>query len=175
MVRKKVYKKQHILAAASDLLEKKSFSAITARNVAEHMGISTQPIYLEFKNMEDLKLTLLQTIYKSLEKDYFSTIQSDDFLINFVLNYIEFAKTKRNLFIVLFVEHHSYGQQINQLTLDLFTKSLKGDERYTAISPENLNKLFIKVWVIATGLASLSTSGIMNLKKEEIIAIFKNS
>lgn len=71
MVRKKVYKKQHILTAAQDLLTEKGFSFITARNVAEHMGISTQPIYLEFKNMEELKLTLLKTTHEFLDTEFF--------------------------------------------------------------------------------------------------------
>ncbi len=59
LMRRKVYTKDQILKAAYDVVAKEGFKGFTARNIAKKMGISTQPIYLEFKNMEDLKNTLL--------------------------------------------------------------------------------------------------------------------
>ena len=56
-MRRKVYTKDQILKAAYDVVAKEGFKGFTARNIAKKMGISTQPIYLEFKNMEDLKNT----------------------------------------------------------------------------------------------------------------------
>jgi AcrR family transcriptional regulator len=173
LVRKKVYKKQHILAAASDLLENNSFSAITARNVAEHMGISTQPIYLEFKNMDDLKVTLLQTIYASFEKEYFSINQSDDLLVSFSLNYITLAKARSKLFIALFVDQHSYVQHVRQLTFELFKKCLKTDKRFASVSLDSLEKQFANIWLFVTGMAALSISGILELSDEEVVSALK--
>ncbi|WP_049218827.1 TetR/AcrR family transcriptional regulator, partial [Enterococcus avium] len=56
-MRRKVYTKDQILKAAYEVVENEGFSGFTARNIAKKMGISTQPIYLEFKNMSDLKNT----------------------------------------------------------------------------------------------------------------------
>ena len=54
-MRRKVYTREHILKAAYELINKEGFGNFTARNIAKQMGISTQPIYLEFENMQDLK------------------------------------------------------------------------------------------------------------------------
>ncbi|MEI5992262.1 TetR/AcrR family transcriptional regulator [Enterococcus crotali] len=173
MVRKKVYKKQHILAAARDLLTEKGFAAITARNVADHMGISTQPIYLEFKNMEELKLTLLNSIHEFLDTEFFSKRQTSNNLANFGLNYIDFAKSNTKLYQFLFVDHHSYGQELQKLSFDSFRNVIQDDEMYAAVSKEQLEKLHMRLWILATGMASLSISGIINLSQEQLISAFE--
>ncbi len=63
MVRTKVYTKEKILNVAEKILVDKGFSNLTARNIADTMGISTQPIYLELVNMDDLKRTLIKSLF----------------------------------------------------------------------------------------------------------------
>lgn len=47
--------KEAIIDAAAAVLRIGGFEAINARSVAEALGCSTQPIYLSFRNMEELK------------------------------------------------------------------------------------------------------------------------
>ena len=68
MVRTKVYTKEKILNVAEKILVDKGFSNLTARNIADTMGISTQPIYLEFVNMDDLKRTLICLTFRCDDK-----------------------------------------------------------------------------------------------------------
>ena len=68
-MRRKVYTREHILKAAYELINREGFGNFTARNIAKHMGISTQPIYLEFENMQDLKIPwwrLFSKIYRKM-------------------------------------------------------------------------------------------------------------
>lgn len=172
LVRKKVYKKQHILAAAENLLIEKGFSAITARRVAEYMGISTQPIYLEFKNMEELKLTLLKTVYEGLEREFFSIARTSNSLANFGISHIELARAKSNLYIALFVDQHSYGKELHQLSFNSFKKTIQSEVEYTNVSQEQLENVHLNLWIIAIGMATLSISGILNKTEEQLIAEF---
>ena len=55
MARKKTITHDQILNAAYDLVVEQGFKSFTARNIAKKMNCSTQPIYLEFKNMAELK------------------------------------------------------------------------------------------------------------------------
>lgn len=59
MARKKTITKEQILAAAYEVAATEGFTRFTARNIANKMNCSTQPIYLEFKNMDDLRQALL--------------------------------------------------------------------------------------------------------------------
>ena len=46
--------KNQILDAAYSIAKRDGLSLITARNVAKEIGCSTQPIYLEFENMDEI-------------------------------------------------------------------------------------------------------------------------
>ena len=52
--------KEAIIDAAAAVLRTGGFEAINARSVAKALGCSTQPIYLSFRNMEELKSALTQ-------------------------------------------------------------------------------------------------------------------
>lgn len=63
MARKKTITREQILAAAYEVAATDGFTRFTARNIANKMNCSTQPIYLEFKNMDDLRQALFEQIY----------------------------------------------------------------------------------------------------------------
>lgn len=52
--------KETIIDAAVDVLREGGAAAINARSVAKELGCSTQPIYLSFQNMDDLKAAMTQ-------------------------------------------------------------------------------------------------------------------
>ena len=52
--------REAILDAAVEVLRDGGFSAINARSVARKLGCSTQPIYLSFQNMAELKAALTE-------------------------------------------------------------------------------------------------------------------
>lgn len=170
LVRKKIYTKQNILNDAQDLLVKTGFSGITARNVAEHMGISTQPIYLEFKDMADLKITLLKTTHELIEKKYFYENPTADSVINFGLNYIKFAKEDSGLYLSLYERPHSFGQELQDLSFDLFERVTKDDEKINSLALTDRKALHMGLWIVATGIASLTAAGMMDFSENKIIS-----
>ncbi|MTD38964.1 TetR family transcriptional regulator [Erwinia sp. CPCC 100877] len=173
MVRKKVYTQVHILSAAFDLLKNNGFSVITARNIANHMGISTQPIYLEFDNMEDLKLTLLKTTHESLVKDYFSVKHTGDPVVDFGLNYVNLARKNNQLYISLFTDKHSFGKELHQLSFEAFQKLVSQEDKFSSATEEKLKSLHEKLLIVATGIASLTISSIVDLSEEQWAELFR--
>ena len=69
VARKKEIDKQRILDAAYKLAVRGGIESLTARNIAKAVNCSTQPIYLEFENMQDLRNQVLARI-----SDEFDTI-----------------------------------------------------------------------------------------------------
>ena len=47
--------KDQIINAAFDIVREEGFCNLNARAIAKKLGVSTQPIFSNFKNMEDLK------------------------------------------------------------------------------------------------------------------------
>ena len=171
MVRKKVYTKEQILAATKEIVVKEGFSSITARNVAEYMGISTQPIYLEFKNMQELKMTLIASIYDYLRVEFYSKKPTGDAFLDFGMNSICFAQQNRELFLALYIDKHEYSEKMHQHSFELFTDSLNNYESEEIGLKERMKEIHLNVWVVATGIASLNMSGIIQPSEKQMIDI----
>ncbi|MFV0559482.1 MAG: TetR/AcrR family transcriptional regulator [Enterococcus sp.] len=174
-MRRKVYTKEQILKAAYEVISKEGFSGFTARNIAKKMGISTQPIYLEFKNMDDLKNTLLDSIFDKLRNDIFPVEHTGDSVVDLNLNYINFAKKQHQLYMALYIDEHGGGQRMRDFSYDYFTNLIKTDEAYAELTSKQIEALFNGLWIVSTGLASLMTSGIMHPTEDQIIDLIKQT
>ena len=60
--------REKIVDAAVRVLQEDGYSAVNARSVAKKLGCSTQPIYSEFQNMEELKAALTARAVEMHEK-----------------------------------------------------------------------------------------------------------
>ncbi|WP_086347487.1 TetR/AcrR family transcriptional regulator [Candidatus Enterococcus clewellii] len=175
MVRRKVYTKDQILKASYNIVLKEGFSGITARNVADKMGISTQPIYLEFKNMEDLKVSLLLLIYDELETQYYNRHSVGDPVIDMGLNVIEFAKKDRKLFMYMYIDSHGYGEMLRKLSYEKLEKNIREVKKYQDLSCEVLADIYEKIWITAAGIATLLATETIIMSELEINEALKES
>ncbi|WP_313539205.1 TetR/AcrR family transcriptional regulator [Enterococcus sp.] len=168
MARKKTITRDQILKAAYEVVATEGFTRFTARNIAAKMKCSTQPIYLEFKNMEDLKSALISQIFDYLATDVFPIERRGDIIVDLTLNYIGFANKEKRLYRALYLEEYGGGDSMQQFSFDLFVKSVKKDAKYSELSTVELQSLHTGVWIVATGLAALMSSGIIHPTEDQI-------
>lgn len=175
MARKKTITKDQILTAAYELVATEGFSKFTARNIAMKMNCSTQPIYLEFQNMEDLKEELFQKIHKYLANDIFPVKHTGNSIVDLALNYIHFANNENKLYRALYLEEYGGGKRMQEFSYDYFTKMVKADPDYQGLSDEEIKSLHMGNWIVATGLAALMSSGIIHPTDSQIEKLMKES
>ncbi|EOL41870.1 TetR family transcriptional regulator [Enterococcus phoeniculicola] len=174
-MRRKIYTKEQILRAAYEVVATEGFAGFTARNIAKRMGISTQPIYLEFKNMEDLKNELLDLIFSKLKNEIFPVPHTGDKVIDLGLNYINFAKQHHNLYLALYVDEEGGGKKMHDFSFNYFSTLIENDPQYEGLSREQIQTLHTGTWVVVTGLASLASSGSINPTQEQIISLIQRT
>ncbi|MGY3750659.1 TetR/AcrR family transcriptional regulator [Vagococcus acidifermentans] len=173
MARKKTITRDHILNAAYEVVATEGFSRFTARNIASKMKSSTQPIYLEFKNMEELKKALFDKVERYLTDDVFSKVVTGDAVLDLVLNYINFAVEEKILYRSLYVEDYAGGQEINRFSREYFMTLVNAQDNLKDLPDETKDALFSGTWIVATGLASLSSAELIHPTKDEIVAIMQ--
>ncbi|MGO2083627.1 TetR/AcrR family transcriptional regulator [Vagococcus sp.] len=174
MARKKTITREHILDATYQVVATEGFSGFTARNIASKMRSSTQPIYLEFKNMEDLRNAFFKEVESDLEKDVFSKEITGDALVDLCLNYVEFAKEQKMLYRALFVENYEGGESITRFIHQLILERMSSDSRYKNLSSEKRESLLVGFWIVATGLASLVSAERIQPTQKEISDMVNN-
>ena len=164
MARKKTITKEQILTAAYEVVATEGFSKFTARNIANKMKCSTQPIYLEF-----LK------IHKYLAKEVFPVKHTGNTIVDLALNYIHFATSESKLYRALYLEEYGGGKKMQEFSYHYFTEAVKADPEYANLNDVQIDSLHMGTWVVATGVAALMTSGIIHPSEEQIIHLMKDS
>ncbi|MGC6767157.1 TetR/AcrR family transcriptional regulator [Enterococcus sp. LJL128] len=175
MARKKTITKDQILNAAYDVVATEGFSKFTARNIAAKMKCSTQPIYLEFENMDDLKEALFAKIHRYLSTEVFPVEHTGNTIIDLALNYIHFAKNESKLYRALYLEEYGGGQRMQEFSYTYFSNAVKQDAEYADLDEVKINSLHMGTWIVATGIAALMTSGIISATDEQIEDLMKES
>lgn len=170
-MRRKVYTKDQILKAAHEVVLESGFEKFTARNVAKKMGISTQPIYLEFKNMEDLKRTLLQKIETDLTRKFMSQPITGDLIVDAPVHYVEFALKKPKLFKALFVDPKGGGPIMYEYSVEFYKELSKQSRRFGKLPKEDFELLHLEAWIVVNGLINMLLAGIITLTREELIEL----
>lgn len=173
MARKKEIDKQRILDAAYKLAVRGGIESLTARNIAKAVNCSTQPIYLEFKNMQDLRNQVLARISDKLKSNTLQQNFTGEPLIDLDLSYLYFAKEHVDLFRAMFVDGKFGNQMIVDTLMGLGLEKFKQQFDAEQFSEERLNHIVISNWIAATGLAILLINKMANFSQAQMISVLK--
>ncbi|WP_414838663.1 TetR/AcrR family transcriptional regulator [Carnobacterium sp. TMP28] len=163
MARKKTILKSHILDTAYAVVKKEGFEGFTARNIAKTMDCSTQPIYLEFKNMDDLKNELYVKIKDYLTETIFANDRSEDPILNICLNFVHFAKDEPIFFKALFLENHLEPKKMHNLPYEEMLKAFEDQAQTNSLSEAEKRVLFETIWISVYGTAALLAQNLIEL------------
>lgn len=173
MARKKEIDKQRILDAAYKLAVRGGIESLTARNIAKAVNCSTQPIYLEFENMQDLRNQVLARISDELKSNTLQQNFTGEPLIDLDLSYLYFAKEHVDLFRAMFVDGKFGNQMIVDTLMGLGLEKFKQQFDAEQFSEERLNHIVISNWIAATGLATLLINKRANFTQAQMISVLK--
>ena len=175
MARKKTITRDQILNAAYEVVAKEGFSRFTARNIAAKMKCSTQPIYLEFKNMDELKKVLVKEIITKLSTKMLSKEVTGNKLVDLGINYIEFAIEEKQLYKALYLEGETEIADLEEYSYDYFYHTVIQGTEYEELSKDKLLSLYTGFWIVVSGVAALTSSSIITPTREEIIELLEDS
>lgn len=171
MARKKEIDKQRILDAAYKLAVRGGIESLTARNIAKAVNCSTQPIYLEFENMQDLRNQVLAKISDELKSNTLQQNFTGEPLIDLDLSYLYFAKEHVDLFRAMFLDGKFGNQMIVDTLMGLGLEKFKQQFDAEQFSEERLNHIVISNWIAATGLATLLINKMANFTQAQMISV----
>ena len=163
MARKKTILKSHILDTAYDVVKTEGFEGFTARNIAKTMNCSTQPIYLEFKNMDDLKNELYSRIKEYLTETIFKNTREDDPVLNICLNFVHFAKEEPIFFRALFLEDHIGSKRMHDLPYEAMLDAFEKEDKTKGLNEAEKRTVFEKIWISVYGTAALLAQDLIEL------------
>ena len=171
MARKKEIGRNKILSIAYKMVVKDGIESLTARNIAKAGHFSTQPLYLEFNSMEDLRKEVLRKIADNLKNNILQKSYTGKPLIDMDLSYIDFAKEEENLFRAMFVDGKFGSKIIADTLIDFGIEKFKEQYPDSNYSTDKIRSVVIANWITTSGIASLIVNKIATFTQTQIINV----
>ena len=165
------FKREEIVEAAVNLTRRGGVDAVTARGIAGELGVSTQPIFTCFKNMEEAKeevrIYAEKLCHNYLEKGVEASIP----FFGFGMAYIRFAKEESELYKMLFINPDKKGESMLDTLSGIRSIVINSIEKTYRFNEKEAKRLFRDLWLAAHSIATLCVGGICPFSDEEIAKI----
>ena len=171
MARKKEIGKKKILNIAYKMVAKDGVESLTARNIAKAGHFSTQPLYLEFESMDELRNEVLRQIADNLRSNILQKQYTNEPMVDMDLAYIEFAEQHENLFRAMFVDGKFGSKVISDTLIELGVAKFKEQYSDTDHTNEKIKNIVIANWITTIGMASLIVNGIASFSQTQIVNV----
>jgi len=166
MPAKKQVTKEMILTAALELLREGGIEAVNVKALAHKLNCSTQPIYLSFPGMNELRLELTK---KAIDFFIQSMEQSDTSRSDlFGMSYIHFAKDEKELFRYLFMRSNALTE-IKEALTPMMEHSITALMDQYHISHSEADYLHDQLWMHAHGIASMVATDFCTWDMKKIV------
>ena len=157
--------KEAIIDAAAAVLRIGGFEAINARSVAKALGCSTQPIYLSFRNMEELKSALTQ---RAIEQH--TRRVRDSRYSSYGMGFVQFAAQEKQLFRWLYLEDNQPGHHQEDVLEPEIIRTVMDEFGYDEVTARAFHR---DMTYYSYGLAILANTGHLALTEAELREAFR--
>jgi AcrR family transcriptional regulator len=171
MTQRTVFTREMIVEAAYQLTREVGWSAVTARTIAGKIGSSTMPLYSSLRSMEEIEKEV-RSRAEACMHDYQRRPSSPDALLGSAIGYVAFARDERHLFRFLYVDRplSAAGRGDRGAAKDPVKTGGVVDLADQAAAAMKDHRV-LKSWAFTHGLASLISSGVIDLPDETIASL----
>ena len=163
-----------IIDAAIEVLRDGGFSAVNARSVARRLGCSTQPIYLSFQSMEELKVALTERAIEMHTRRVRDSLRAhegnDSRYSSYGMGFVRFAAEEKQLFRWLYLEGEQLGPYQNDVLLPEVIDVIVEEFGY---SQEVARRFHQDMIYFSYGLAILANTDHLHLTEAELRETFR--
>ena len=163
MPRKTVIHKQDIINAAVEIVRANGYENLNARAIAEKLGCSTQPIFSNFRNMEDLTRSVIGRALEIYDDFVAQEFRKPNDYPPYKTNgmaYIRFAIEEKNLFKLLFMRDRTNDR--NPMEEKTFLDVLPLIMKATGLDREQAALFHFEIWAAVHGIAVMAASSYYN-------------
>ena len=147
--------KEDIIKKSLSIVNEEGLTSLNARRLAKELMCSTQPIFSQFKNMEELNSAVVDEIYHIFDKYMLKENYNHLVYKDIGLNYIHIAKEYPNYFKILFQSDKKLKARSFVELTGPSKRIFETIQKQTGLSNEEVIKFHIKMWFYVNGIANL--------------------
>ncbi|MIM38882.1 TetR/AcrR family transcriptional regulator, partial [Listeria monocytogenes] len=131
------------------------YRPLTVRDIANYARTSTQPIYLNFSNMQNFKQAMVEDVFRDIHEAKKESVATLDPLYSFWHDYYVFASRNRALFFALFLNDIGCGPYIKERSFAYFQEAIAESAVFQCAQENDLRKYHEEALIFFSGLVLL--------------------
>lgn len=157
-----------IVQAATELVAQEGMDALNARAVATRCGCSTQPIYLSFANLQQLKNAVVEQMFALYDSYIANEVSSGKYPEYKAsgMGYIRFAKEQPNFFKYLFMRNRNEDVQNDAQAYQFHREAMRAlGYGFDEVGAERIHT---HMWIYVHGIATMYATGYLNWAWDDV-------
>lgn len=176
MAPKNKFSKEQIIEVAFHIAKVEGIDGITIRKVAENLGSSIAPIYVNFKDIDELRQAVMIKIY-DIGKQMVLDQNTGNPFHDIGIASLRFAKEYSVLFRELMLKNNNYMVSYDEEMGDELIQQMKNDPDLNGFSNEELKEILLKMRIFQLGLSIMTANGLLpeTYTEEKIIELLDSA
>ncbi len=154
---KNKFSQEEIIEAAFEIAKTEGTGSITMRKIAEKMGSSVAPIYVNFKNIEELNAALTDRMI-GLSQQLLHEENSGRPFYDIGRASLRFAVEYPLLFKDLVLNRHSIMKGYDDKFLPVLIQEMQEDSELQGFTVEQLKNILLKMRIFQLGLSVMAAN-----------------
>ncbi|NPV89231.1 MAG: TetR/AcrR family transcriptional regulator [Firmicutes bacterium] len=170
------FTKEQILDAAFEIAKTEGIDNITIRKVAEKMGSSVAPIYVNFDSVNQLFEALIDRIVSVSQRLLIEESTGNPFQ-DIGMASLRFAIEYSVLFRDLVMRNNSYMKNYDDKVIPALIEEMKKDPEMEGFTDDELKTILLKMKIFQLGLSVMVANGLLqeDYKKQDLIDILTST
>lgn len=158
--------REMIAKEAFELVKRDGIGALSAKNLAKQLKCSTQPLFWQYENMDEIRKVVLE----SADSLFIEYLRSGAEGVNpykaIGINYIRFAKEQKQLFKALFMSDNNGRDVLSSIEQIPFI--LDALNTQSVMDKECSRIVMREMWLFAHGIATMTATDTAQFEQEDV-------
>jgi len=170
------FSKEQIIDAAFEIAKTEGIDNITMRKIAERMGSSVAPIYVNFKNINELVEALIERII-SISQQLLIEESTGNPFYDMGRASLRFSMEYSVLFRDLVMKNNSYMKDYDEKMIPTLIKEMKKDPELEGLLEDELKTILLKMKIFQLGLSVMVANGLLpkDYEKQDLVDILSSA
>lgn len=170
------FTREQIIDAAFEIAQTEGIDSITMRKIAEKMGSSVAPIYVNFKNVDELKDALIEKII-SISRRFIMEENTGNPFRDIGNASLRFATEYSVIFRDLVVISGRYMQGYDEKMMPVLIEEMQRDPELNGFTVDELKTILLKMRIFQLGLSMMAANGLLpkEFDKQDMMDILSST
>ena len=170
------FTREQIIDAAFEIAQTEGIDSITMRKIAEKMGSSVAPIYVNFKNVDELKDALIEKII-SISRRFIMEENTGNPFRDIGKASLRFAMEYSVIFKDLVVKSGKYMQGYDEKMMPVLIEEMQRDPELNGFTVDELKTILLKMRIFQLGLSMMAANGLLpkEFDKQDMMDILSST